>query len=559
MQNSTSQAKDNQSLWALIALGCWLALPPGLQAAASRSPKLPIVPKWDRFEQAFRSKVAYTNPLQQATLTVRFTSPLGEVSQVDGFWDGGRTWRVRFAPDQAGRWTFRTACSDPANRGLNGRTGEFLCTAPLGPNRFRQHGLVQVARDHRHLEHADGTPFFWLADTTWNGARVSAPGDWAFYAQVRSDQQFTVAQWAVAPGTDSKGQSAFTVQASRISINPAFFQRLDAKLDTLSCAGILSAIVPLFERGAGSASGTPLPDDQAALLVRYLAARWGADPVAWLLAVDGEGQGKNLGRWKRVGREVFGTGRHAPVILYSGHTPWVADEFREESWVDAFGQQCVTEMTEDALKWTFAGPAAKEWTRQPPRPLLWFLPLENSPAAQSPGRVTADDVRRAAYWSLLLAPPAGISYGAQGVANWDVSPGPGTDKTRGAELPLWHKTLFLPGAKQMGLLAKLATSVDFWRLQPWPNAVADQPGDVSPSRQIVAAGTEAKDLALVYVPGGRTLALWIEALPASPGVAWFNPRTGQSSGIVAAVADRACQFPTPGPGDWVLVVKSGKK
>src|SRR5436189_5035467 len=136
--------------WMICQL--WLALSvsglfsaPGTTSAATKSPKLPVTPKWGRFEEAFTSAITYTNPLQEATITVQFTSPLGETNQVNGFWDGGRTWRVRFAPDQPGHWTFVTTCSDTGNTGLNGQHGEFLCTSTIGESRFRRHGPVRVA------------------------------------------------------------------------------------------------------------------------------------------------------------------------------------------------------------------------------------------------------------------------------------------------------------------------------------------------------------------------------------------------------------------------------
>lgn len=147
-----------------LAALCLLMLPAGVPTVVAAA-KMPVVAKWGRFEQSFKSSLAYSNAVQDATLTVLFTSPLGDTSQVDGFWDGGKTWRVRFSPNQPGRWTFKTTCSDAANRGLHNQTGEFLCTAATGQSRFHQHGPVRVARDHRHLEHGDGTPFFWLADT----------------------------------------------------------------------------------------------------------------------------------------------------------------------------------------------------------------------------------------------------------------------------------------------------------------------------------------------------------------------------------------------------------
>src|SRR5258708_5452747 len=112
-----------------LAVGVFLFALPGALLAAADSKPLPQVPQWGRFEQAFRSPVAYANPVQDAVLNVTFTSPLGETLKVNGFWDGVKTWRVRFAPDQPGKWTFKTAFSDRTNGALHNIAGEFLCTA----------------------------------------------------------------------------------------------------------------------------------------------------------------------------------------------------------------------------------------------------------------------------------------------------------------------------------------------------------------------------------------------------------------------------------------------
>ena len=543
--------------WSRLAALSLLVLPIGVPTAVA-SGKPPVIPKYSRFEQAFKSSVEYSNALQDASLTVRFTSPLGEISEVDAFWDGGGTWRVRFSPDQPGHWKFRTTCSDKANLGLHNETGEFICGAAIGPNRFHRHGQVRVALDGRHLEHADGTPFFWLADTVWNGARAAEPKDWDFYAETRAYQRFTVAQWAAAPGDDAKKQAAYGGFPDRITINPSFFKRLDAKLETLSRAGILSAIAPLMELHSQTNAAMALTDDQAELLVRYVVARWGAEPVAWLIAFEGDTAAKNAGRWKKIGQHVFGSRAHRPVILYPGETQWLCDEFRDQKWVDVFGYQSVTDVTEDALKWTISGPFAAEWKKYPARPLIAFVPYENGVAPQSSKRFSADDVRRAIYWSLLLAPPAGVSYGAQGVANWDATVKPKDEQTKVADLPMWHKALFMPAGKQMSHLAKFMNSIDFWTLRPQPKSIATQPGNQSPRRFIAAASNEANTLAIIYVPEDRTLELSLDALPHSPSVGWFNPRTGENNPAVAVVGGRSCQFPTPDPGDWLLLVKAGK-
>jgi hypothetical protein len=519
--------------------------------------KMPVIPKWSRYEQSFKSSFVYSNALHDVSLKVVFTSPLGETREVDGFWDGARTWRVRFAPDQPGRWRLQTTCSDPANTGLHKQSGAFVCSAAVGINRFHKHGPVRVSLDHRYLEHADGTPFFWLADTAWRGARAATPQDWDFYALTRAYQRFTVAQWAVAPGQDVRHEYAWTGLPERIAINPDFFKRLDAKLDTLSRVGVLSAIVPLQEVPAREGAAA-LPDDQAELLVRYIVARWGAEPVAWLLAVEGDSAGKNAARWKRIGQAVFGSRAHAPVVLFPGETHYLFDEFRDQKWVDVFGYPSVTDLTDDALKWTFTGPFAAEWKKDPTRPLIPFLPRENGVTPRAGKRFSADDVRHAAYWSLFLTPPAGVSYRAEGVVNWDMTVDPKGQKTKGADLPLWHKALFMPGAKQMARLAKFMNSTDFWKLRPQPTLVASQPGEQSPQRFIAAVGSEPNTLAAVYVPEDRTLDLALAGLPPSPSVGWLNPRTGEGNVAVAVVGGNNCQFPTPEPGDWVLQMKAGK-
>jgi hypothetical protein len=517
-----------------------------------------VVSKWGRFEYAFRSSVVYSNALQDVSLRVMFKSPLGETNEVDAFWDGGRTWRVRFSPDLPGRWRFRTVCSDKSNTGLHDYFDSFICSAAIGVTRFDRHGLVRVARDGRHLEHEDGTPFFWLADTVWNGARVSAQKDWEVYAGVRASQRFSVAQWAAAPGDDSKGQGAYGGFPDRITINPDFFQRLDAKLEVLSQAGILSAIAPFREMPAQTNAVNTLSDSQAEKLVRYIVARWGADPVAWVVAFEGESGPKTAARWRKIGQAVFGAGPHAPVMVFPGEAHWLLDEFRDQKWVDVFGCQSVTDVTEDALKWAFAGPLTAEWKKEPTRPFIAFAPRENGLIAQSGKRFSSDDVRHAAYWSLLTAPPAGLSYCGEGVVNWNTSTGPKNEQTKVADLPMWRKALFMPAAKQMGSLARTMTSAGFWNLRPDPKAVATQPGDQTPRRYIAAGFSEAKDLGLVYVPEDRTLDLVLDRLPQSPTVSWLNPRTGEKRTAVASLAGNSCQFPTPDPGDWLLVVTTGK-
>ena len=96
-------------------------------------------PNYHRFEQSFESAVNYANPVQEASLAAVFTSPSGAKLRAPGFWDGGKTWRIRFAPTQTGKWKFETACSDASNKGLHQQSGEFTVTAPAGVSPLAKH------------------------------------------------------------------------------------------------------------------------------------------------------------------------------------------------------------------------------------------------------------------------------------------------------------------------------------------------------------------------------------------------------------------------------------
>src|SRR5260370_41875289 len=100
-------------------------------------------------------------------------------------------------------------------------------------NRFARHGPVRVAAQGHYLQHSDGTPFFYLADTAWNGALLSNEGDWADYLADRAAKGFTAIQFVTMPWagvyTDADGQHAYTLAdalgAPICEPNKRFFSR----------------------------------------------------------------------------------------------------------------------------------------------------------------------------------------------------------------------------------------------------------------------------------------------------------------------------------------------
>lgn len=535
---------------------------------AAETPEAPKnVPQWQVFEAVCKSSNQYENPPQAATLQAVFKSPSGATRTIDGFWDGDQTWRIRFSPFEKGEWSFTTHCSITNDSGLNGLIGKFTCDAPTGTNRFNQHGPVLVSRDKHFFQHADGTPFFWMADTAWNGALLSTPEDWAYYIEERSRQKFTAVQWVTtqwraSPQGDREGRLAFTGK-EKIVINPAFFQRLDTKVTALSQAGLLNAPVLLWAIGGGSNPeinpGHSLPEDQAILLAKYMVARWAAYPVAFVLGGDGDYRGPKAERWKRIGQAVFGKRSEVVVVMHPGGMQWIMDDFLNEKWLDVCGYQSGHGDDANTLRWMFAGPPAKEWKKEPSRPFLNLEPpYEGHLAYQSRQPISPLIVRRACYWSLLNAPTAGVSYGGHGVWGWDDGTKPPTDHpSTGVPLP-WKKALKMPGADQMSHLVTFFTDLDYWRLRPAPQLIVTQPGDKEPRKYVAAARADKGDLAVVYVPEERMVEIRLSLIPPNVDASWFNPQTGERNPVVAVVNADSVQFATPAEGDWLLLMKSKK-
>lgn len=526
------------------------------------------VPLYQRFEQSFESTANYTNPIQEASLTAVFTAPSGEKLTVPGFWDGGKTWRVRFAPTQSGKWKFETACSDTGNKGLHQKSGDFTVTAANSASSLAKHGPITVSPDGRYLAHHDGTPFLWVGDTAWNGPLLSSTAEWDQYLKERSRQKFNAVQWVAtqfraAPDGDVKKQLAYT-GTDKIVINPAFFQRLDEKVDAMNKAGLVSVPVLLWAiNGGGNPKvnpGVSLPEAQAILLARYMVARWSGNASAWILGGDGDYRGDMAEKWKRIGRAVFNDIAHAPVTMHPGGMQWVWKEFIEEKWYGFVGYQSGHGDDDKTLNWITEGPLTDDWAKLPHRPFINLEPpYENHIAYQSKKPISPEITRRAIYWSLLCAPTAGVTYGGHGVWGWDDGTKPPTDHP-GTGVPLpWQKALVMPAAEQMAYLADFFASVDWWKLRPAPIVVVNNPGVQTPSKFIAGAKTDDKELMVVYVPEDRTVEIKLDSMPPSPNVTWFNPRTGEKSPAVAVVTANTCQFPTPAEGDWILFMKTDKK
>lgn len=546
-----------------IGLVCLVCLFP-CKVASFNAPD--SILKWSQIEITLTNTAPCNNPVQDIQLTAEFKSPSGETSIVDGFWYGGQVWLVRFSPNEIGDWHYTTRCSDFPD--LHNRSGAFQCipNSITNLNRFAAHGPIKVDNDGRALTHEDGTPFFWMADTTWNGILLSDAKDWEVYLTQRVQQKFTTIEfqsattlWPRTTRAEHNGLVPFS-GGDKISINPEYFKVLDARLDAIKASGLLAAPVLSW---AGLSSNTvansrlDLPEDQAILLTRYMVARWGANPVVWILASSNDIQGTTIDKLKRLGSAIFSDRLHAPVSLQSGANQWIGDVFQHEKWMDIIGYCSQSDTNENSLRWCFSGPQTIAWTNQPSRPFINFGPVfENAPFNAPEEKDPSFAVRRTMYWSLLSVPTAGVSYGNQSVMNWNNRASILTNQIIHEAFFSLKNALTTPEAEQVAQLVQFFTSIQFSRLRPAQDMLVVDPGLVEARRHIAAARTQEGDLAVIYVPEDRSFQIRFKDLPPSVETSWTDPRNGLKRPVIAVLNGENVQFTTPGPGDWLLLLKS---
>src|SRR4030095_317746 len=116
------------------------------------------IPRWEMYEFSAQGRTHVANPFRDAALVGEFVSPSGKTSVIDGFHDGDQTWRLRFAPDEEGEWSYL----------LRGEGVEILQRGKLRCTAARGHGFIRThPEDPYAFAYADGSPFFPMGDTCY--------------------------------------------------------------------------------------------------------------------------------------------------------------------------------------------------------------------------------------------------------------------------------------------------------------------------------------------------------------------------------------------------------
>lgn len=514
---------------------------------------------WMKFERSFESDKEYENPLYDVQKFVaHFTSPTGKIKTINGFWDGNKDWKIRFAPDELGEWSFITESSDKSNGGLHQVKGSFVTVDNPSAHTLFKKGSITRSKGTYHLTYADGSPFFWTACTAWNGGLKSTEEEWDIYLQDRVDNNYNVIQLVATQwrGGDANlhGQVAFE-GSGKISINPEFFQHLDKRIDRINDYGLVAAPVLLwtlpFGAGRHLSPGYYLPHEEAILLAKYIVARYGGNQVVWFLGGDGSYVGEYEQKWKNIGRGVFGEKQHPGLVAQHPHgRSWIGKVYAEEDWLDIVGYQSSHSSEAPTVDWINKGPMAEEWNNLPARPIMNLEPIYEEIRKNT----TAEDVRNASYWSLFATPISGITYGANGIWPWLRE---GEKILNHGDAPwtaTWRESLTLPGGIQIGYLSEFIQKFEWWNLTPaHQELLVEQPGDIVFNHFISVVKTDDYQTILAYIPVKSTFQLY-NPLRVEYEYQWFNPVTNEYSDATFLDNSSVLELTSPDESDYLLIL-----
>jgi len=491
-------------------------------------------------EFSFQAAEDHAGNASAVRFDVLFTGPEGTQYNVPGFWDGGKTWRARLNPLEAGAWAYAT--SAPGDAGLNGQTGTFDVLPAAGDNPLHRHGgILRVSEDGHHLTHTDGTPFFWLGDTWWFCPSTLVPyggssnpeikSAFQFLINRRAEQGFSVVHMAFLNSGEMLNQDA----------DPAYSRQMDYYMAYANEAGIVPVVAIAFH----SMMDTRTLDEWQERW-RFVIARLSAYHVTWLITgeynADNGPLAERIPKVEALGQFIKDTDPYHRAMTV--HPWWYAVEVPyawDWAWNDfvmiqgGHGSPPPTQIYLD------------QYTAARGKPVL-----EGECRYERIRGHTDADVRHVA-WRAVQSGSFGYTYGAHGLwyptqsadddmfwQDWGVSP------------PWWEAAMY-PGGDQMSHLRRVHEQLEWW-------LVAPRPGSASSPDVLVKSDGAAY---LVYFTRGldpsEAFLLTTDDEGCRYRAQWCNPRSGAYAALADPLVSHDGQLPLPArenSEDWVLLLRN---
>lgn len=431
------------------------------------------------------------------------------------------------------------------------------------------HGPIKLSENNRFLAQADGSPFFWLADTAWELFHRTDRAEAEYYLDTRASQGFNVVQAVALAELDglnspnSYGEMPFKTITPLVT-NEKYWEHVDYIIDLAAQRGIHIALLPTWGdklyKDSWGAGPEIFNKENAYTYGKWLGARYaGKKNLIWVLGGDRNPRkdSDDVEVWNQMAKGIQASAiKDNPILMTfhpqphrpAGSSTW----FHQEDWLDFNMHQtghCPNQPTYRII--------SHDYGLNPTKPTIDGEPLyEEHPNcfnAKELGYSNPDDIRRIMYWN-VFAGGAGQTYGCHSV--WQMF----TLDRQPVNAPLrpWKVSLDLPMANQVKHLKKLMLSKTYFsRIPDYDMVTSKQEDD---EHFVIATRDGDGTYAMIYFPTGKSVEVDFSKLKnTSLKAKWYDPRTGVAfdySGAVLAKGKNTIKAPSSGKGqDWVLVVE----
>jgi hypothetical protein len=480
---------------------------------------------------------------------------------------------------------------------------------PVAHADIDQPGPLRVSADGHYLTAADGTPFFWLADTAWDLFQRLDREEVDYYLKDRANKGFTVIQAVIGGASGHQGPNRYGDEpfSDRDPTRPneRYFANVDWVVERARLYGLRMAIFPYwsgaFHMQAGMV-GEPLrppavafDPDKARKYARWLGQRYRQHSVNWIFGgdtnplwpkairfrVDADGNGMRVPEqsdmsaqdWRPVydamaeglaegeGRQPFisyhpncctfpGMPKPLTSVMFAGRS-WLTMNMVQSSHYEHPPEQVHGELLGFSFGWR--GPMnyesiLHEFSSTPTKPVI-----DGEPRYEDLGKDNdAQNVATKGYWTGYDARNAAyhaVFAGAAGHAYGNHAVWQFADEQRNTVDPPIVPGLTWRAALQRPVSGQLQHLKALMLSRPYFTRLPDQSliaGEAGAGTEHIGATRDAQGhYAMVYLPQGQRATIALSQL-AGPAVAWwFDPRTGAAQRINGEFSTSRSEVFTP--------------
>lgn len=446
----------------------------------------------------------------------------------------------------------------------------LMLTLSLAATAAKQWNL-QVSENHRFLQYADGTPFFWLGDTGWLLPQSLQRGEVKGYLSTCAKNGFNVVQVQTicgVPCINAYGQYSNISREnpwdfSRINREEVYgyWDHMDYIIDEAERNGIYIAMVCIW---GGLVKGGAMDEEGAKAYGEFLANRYKNRPnIVWVIGGDIQGNIKpNV--WSALAQTIRNIDKRHLMTFHPRGRCTSAQWWSQADWIDfhtyqsghrAYGQRMgnkdypIPDNTEEDC-WMYVD---STWAYKPIKPVLDSEPsYEDIPVGlhfPDGPRWQASDVRRYAYWD-VFAGTCGHTYGHNAIMQMHT---PGKAVAYASTAKPWYEAQQDSGYVQMKYLKALMLSLPYFDRIPDQSVIYKGNG----TRYDRLAATRGKDYLLVYNYTSRTMDIDLTTISGKlKNVWWMDCQTGNLT-FVGTMRNGKHSFAPVVPSNSTLPINDG--